>query len=139
LDLEKSERRRSLESQRSNLTAYDYYLQGRDKFERQYDKNFKSAEALFQKAIALDAGFARAYSALAWLHFLRFRLLRIESFEDIRLKALDLALHSIRLDQNDYRAHWVLGYLYTCEGKHAQGLAQFDQSLSINPNDANVY
>lgn len=136
--LEKSERQRSLETQVKNLTAYDCYLQGRDQFERKYDKNFEAAEALFREAIALDTGFARAYSALAWLHFLQFKLLRIESFEDIRQKALDLALHSLRLDRNDYRAHWVLGYLYTCEGKHAQGLAQFDRALTINPNDANV-
>jgi adenylate cyclase len=136
--LEKSERQRSLETQVKNLTAYDCYLQGRDQMDRQGDANFESAEGLLRKAIALDAGFAQAYSALAWLHFLRFKLIRTESFEDIRQKALDLALHSVRLDQNDYRAHWVLGFLYSHEGKHAQGLAQFDRALSINPNDANV-
>jgi adenylate cyclase len=136
--LEKSERQRSLGTQAKNLTAYDYYLHGRAEFDRQGVGNFEAAEALFRKAIASDAGFAQAYSALAWLYFLRFKMLRTASFHDIHQKARDLALRAIRLDQNDYRAHWVLGFLYTHMGKHAQGLAQFDRALSINPNDANV-
>jgi adenylate cyclase len=136
--LEKLERRRILHAPTKNLTAYDHYLQGRDQFDQQGTGNFEAAEALFRKAIASNAGFAPAYSALAWLYFLRFKMLRTASFDDIRQKARDLALQAIRLDQKDYRAHWVLGFLYTHMGKHAQGLAQFDRALSINPNDANV-
>ena len=92
---------------------------------------------LFEKAIALDPGFARAYSALAVLHFVRFISFNA-SFESIERKVLDLALHSVRLDPDDYRAHWVLGRLYVHQGKHAQGLAEFDRALRINPNDANL-
>ena len=136
--LEKSARKRSTESSANNLTAYDYYLQGRHHFYQHGDVGFEAAEALYEKAIELDPDFARAYSALAWLHFLRFKLFRTESFENIRQKTLDLALQSVRLDPDDYRAHWVLGGLYVHEGKHAQSLAEFDRALHINPNDANL-
>ncbi|MDJ0958595.1 MAG: tetratricopeptide repeat protein [Arenicellales bacterium] len=136
--LEKSARIRSTKSSVKDLTAYDYYLQGRHYFYQHGDTGFKEAEALYEKAIELDPDFARAYSALAWLHFLRFKLFRTQSFENIRQKTLDLALHSVRLDPNDYRAHWALGGLYVHEGKHAQSLAEFEKALHINPNDANL-
>ncbi len=44
----------------------------------------------------------------------------------------------MRLDPDDYRAHWVLGRLYIHQGKHTQSLAEFERALRINPNDANL-
>ncbi len=135
--LEKSARQRSIESSVTNLSAYDCYLQGRAHFYRHGDSGFEEAQVLYEKAIALDPGFARAYSALAVLHFVRFISFNA-SFESIERKVLDLALQSVRLDPDDYRAHWVLGRLYVHQGQHAQGLADFDRALRINPNDANL-
>jgi adenylate cyclase len=135
--LEKYERQRSVETQSSSQTAYDLYLRGRSRFDRHLG-NFEEAESLFEKAIAADPGFAPAYSALAYLYFVRFKLIRTASFDDIHERARDLALEAIRLDQNEYRAHWVLAFLDTHMGLHAQGLAQFERALNINPNDANV-
>jgi len=135
--LERSERRRSLGTQARSQTAYDLFLRGQSQFDRHLG-NFETAESLFQRAIAADPGFAPAYSALAWLHFARFKLLRTSSFDDIHQKARDLAHMAIRLDQNEYRAHWVLGFLDTHRGRHAEGFARFERALRINPNDANV-
>ena len=136
--LEKSARQRSIETSITNRSAYDCYLQAREHFYRHGDSGFEEAEALYEKAIELDPGFARAYSGLATLHFMRFQIFLTASFENIEQKTLDLALHSVRLDPDDYQAHWVLGRLYTFQGKHAQSLAEFDRALSINPNDANL-
>ena len=136
--LEKSARQRSIETSITNRGAYDCYLQAREHFYRHGDSGFEEAEVLYEKAIELDPGFARAYSGLATLHFLSFQIFLTVSFESIEQKTLDLALHSVRLDPDDYQAHWVLGRLYTYQGKHAQSLAEFDRALSINPNDAHL-
>jgi len=136
--LEKSARKRSIETSVTNPSAYDCYLQAREYFYRPGDSGFEEAEALYEKAIELDPGFGRAYSGLASLHFLRFKLYLTASFETIEQKTLELALHAVRLDPDDYRAHWVLGRLYCHQGKHAQSLAEFDRALRINPNDANL-
>ena len=122
----------------TDLTAYDCYLQAREHFYRPGDSGFKTAQGLLEKAIEMDPSFARGYSALAWLHFLRFKAFLTESFDNIKDTALNLALKSIRLDPLDYRGHWVLGMLYIHEGKHAQSLAEFDRALNINSNDANL-
>ncbi len=136
--VEKSVRKRSIEYATTNQTAYDCYLQAREYFYRPSDSGFNQAQILYQKAIDLDPDFARAYSGLASLHFLRFKLFLTTSFKSIEQKTLDLALHSVRLDQNDYLGHWVLGQLYSFQGKHAQSLAEFERALHINPNDANL-
>ncbi len=136
--IEKLARQRSIETSVTNQSAYDCYLQAREHFYRHRDAGFEEAESFYEKAIALDPGFARAYSALAWLHFQRFKTFLTASFESIEQKVLDLALHALRLDPDDYRAHWVLGSLYIHQGKHAQSLAEFDRALRINPNDANL-
>ncbi len=136
--LEKAARQRSIETSITNRGAYDCYLQAREHFYRHGDTGFEEAAALYEKAIELDPGFARAYSGLATLHFLRFRKFLTVPFESIEQKTHDLALHAVRLDPDDYLAHWVLGRLYSYLGKHTQSLAEFNRALHINPNDANV-
>ncbi len=136
--LEKLARQRSIETSVTNQNAYDCYLRAREHFIRHDGAGFEEAEVLYEKAIALDPGFARAYSSLAWLYFLRFKVLLAASFESIEQKGLALALRALRLDPDDYRAHLVLGYLYSYQGKHAKSRAEFDRALRINPNDANL-
>jgi len=136
--VEKSARRRSMEDPTTERSAYDCYLQAREYFYQPGDSGFDQAQKLYEQAIQLNPNFARAYSGLASLYFLRFKLFLTTSFQSIEQKTLDLALHSVRLDPNDYLGHWVLGQLYSFQGKHAQSLAEFERALHINPNDANL-
>jgi adenylate cyclase len=136
--LEKSARQQSIQMPETNQSAYDCYLRAREHFHQYADTGFDEAEALFKQAIELDPSFARAYSALAWLHFVRFKHIRSAPFESIEQQVLDLGLRSVRLDPDDYRAHWVLGALYTHQAKHALGLSEYDRAIRINSNDANL-
>jgi len=136
--LEKSARQRSIKASATNSSAYDCYLQAREHFYRPGDSGMKEAEVLYKKAIQLDPDFGRAYSGLASLYFLRFKLYLTASFEAIEQKTLELALRAVQLDPDDYRAHWVLGRLYCYQRKHAQSRAAFDRALRINPNDGNL-
>ncbi len=136
--LERSARQRSIEASTTTQSAYDCYLQARELYYRHRDVDIEEAEVLFEKTIELDPGFARAYSALAWLHLRRSKWLLTASFESMEQKVLDLAFHALRLDPDDYRAHMTLGRLYSYQGKHAKGRAEFDRALRINPNDTNL-
>jgi len=136
--IEKSARRRITGTSDTNPTAYDCYLRAQGHLYRHGDSGYDEAETFYKKAIELDPGFARAYSGLALLHFQRFKKYFTVSFEGMVRETHDLALHALRLDPDDYLAHWVLGLLYSYFGKHAQSLAEFDRALHINPNDANL-
>lgn len=136
--LEKTMRHRSRKISPDAESAYDCYLQGRDNFYQHGEGKYDVAEAYYEKAIRLDSTFSRAYSALAWLHFDRFKTYHSRQFEDILPIAKDLALQALRLDDTDFRAHWVLGCLYLHEGNFSQCLAEFDKAVRINPNDANL-
>jgi len=136
--IEKSARRHMAGTSNTNPTAYDCYLQAQGHYYRHGDSGYDEAEALYEKAIELDPDFARAYSGLALLHFQRFKKFLTASFESIERKTHDMALHAMRLDPDDYLAHWVLGCLYSYSGKHTRSLAEFGRALHINPNDANM-
>ncbi len=49
----------------SDPRAYDYYLRGRHFFYRKNRQGFEFARRMFNRAIELDPGYARAYSGLA--------------------------------------------------------------------------
>ncbi len=136
--IEETTRRRVWASGSLAWSAYDSYLRGRDRFYQHGDSGFREAEALFRQAIEQDEKFAPAYSALAWLYFVQFKLFRTHSFDEIRGKARELALQALRLDKTEFRAHWVLGGLFLHEGRRAQCLGEFEKAIAINPNDANL-
>jgi len=81
--IEKSARRKSMESSLNAVSAYDCYLRGRHYFYKHGDSEFDRAEECYFKAIELDEDFAPAYSALALLYFVQFKLFRSKAFDDI--------------------------------------------------------
>ena len=63
------ERQALEEKPTDNLEAYNYYLQGRQYFERSQEKSdMEIAIELFEKAIQADPSFAEAYAVLAQTH-----------------------------------------------------------------------
>ncbi len=136
--IERSVWRKANRTAATNLSAYDCYLQAQRHFYRRHGAGFDEAEVLYEQAIELDPGFARAYSALALLNSQRFKVYLTASFADVWEKTQNLARRALQLDPDEYLAHWVLGRLFAYSGRQAQGLAEFERALQINPNDANV-
>jgi TolB-like protein/Flp pilus assembly protein TadD len=136
--IERSARQLVARMSNTDPTAYDCYLQAQGHFYRHGDSGYDEAEALYEAAIELDPSFARAYSGLAMLYFLRFKKYLTLRFESMEPKAHELAIRAERLDPDDYLAHWVLALLYSYLAKHSQGFAEFERALRINPNDANL-
>lgn len=136
--IERAAEKRIAETPDTRLSAYDCYLRAQGYYYRHGDSGYDEAEALYQRAIELDPEFARAHSALAFLHFQRFKKYLTVPFDSIERKTQQLALRAVQLDADDYLAHWVLGRLYSYLGKRARSLAKFNRALQINPNDANL-
>lgn len=120
----------------SNLTAYDYLLQGNRYFNRFNREDVLEAQTLYQKAIELDPLFAAAHARFAAAcNTAAFRDWGANDSADKAKESIQLAL---ALDPNDNRVRETLGYVLLRQGQYDEAEDQFEKALSLNPNDADT-
>ena len=122
-----------------SLDAYGLVRRAMDIRNRWTPTDNAKARELCEKAIALDPNYAPAYAILSRTHGDDWRFGWIpgrpkESYQ----KALDLASKAVALDPNLGSARMALGHALLYGRKHSQALAQFEEGLKANPNDADV-
>lgn len=98
----------------------------------------EQARVHFEKAIALDAHYARAHSGLAFTHNLDYNFGWSEDVEASLSRAREASLQAIALDDSDNRARTTLGWTYVYQGRIDEGVAEIGKAVSLNPNDAGV-
>ena len=141
-----------------SLEAYDLFLKGREAYEKHY---YAEAKACLDKAISLDPEFAIAYMVLAEVEMqlgdpgAREAAIRsayrysAAASEKERLFIAAWHAHVIEGDLDKERgllltlvqkfpdekyAHFQLGYLYEGRGEHEAAIAEFEKSISLEPN-----
>jgi TolB-like protein/DNA-binding SARP family transcriptional activator/Flp pilus assembly protein TadD len=121
--------------------AYEYYLQGLA-YQRRPGfllENFRTAQQLYERALALDSGFALAHAALASVHVSMHKLRY-----DLSLGRLDLAQReadlALRLVPGLPQAHLAsAGVLYHRGGRYREALEQVNLGLRGAPNDPELW
>ena len=134
-----SERTLALSKSTENLEAYDYYLRA---YHYHYQQNLEAnieARKLFQKAIALDPGYAAAYAGLAkarnWSVMYGWT-----EFPNVALQeALELAKKAVQLDDSIASGHAELGYIYMRFGEYDLAVYELQKAIDLNPNDYSSY
>jgi TolB-like protein len=120
-----------------NVQAYELYLQGRAVWKRRGEDNLLRAIDLYQKALGLDPGFARAHAALASAYVVLPGYTKEEGDED---KFVPLAVASARqalsIDPNIGEAHAVLAQLNAQRGNLLDAESGFFFAISLEPNEA---
>jgi TolB-like protein/Flp pilus assembly protein TadD len=120
-----------------NVQAYELYLQGRAVWKRRGEENLLRAIDLYQKALGLDPGFARAHAALASAYVVLPGYTEQEGDED---KFVPLAVASARqalsIDPNIGEAHAVLAQLNAQRGNLLDAESGFFFAISLEPNEA---
>ena len=121
-----------------NLEAYNYYLLGNDYFWRGYEKqNFEIANKMYEKAIELDPGFAKAYVRLSncylqlnWFYYDKSidRLTKSKEAIDAAFK-IDAELPDAYLALGNY---YYLGLLDYTKALEKLGIAE--EKLMNNPD-----
>ncbi|MSQ60778.1 MAG: tetratricopeptide repeat protein [Betaproteobacteria bacterium] len=97
----------------------------------------KQARAFHEQAIALDPGFALAYSGLAWAHFNDANFYWSDSREGSTQKALKAANQALRLDPNPPDAYSVLGMIHSLLlADHDPAVAYGKKAVELQPNGA---
>jgi adenylate cyclase len=126
-------------AQTDDVAAYDLYLLGMYHWNQRTPESLQTALAVFQKAVARDPGFARAWAGLAMTHMILPAYAGFDAAQSYR-EALDAARKAVQLDPGSAEAHTALGgALFFSFADDAPGRAAFARALAINPNFATTH
>lgn len=130
-------------AQRSGATdsvlAYDEFLRGRERYGRLTPEDNRAAQEHFERAIALDPGFARAHAglALAWTR------LAIDGWtEDPEIalsKAEKHADHAASIDLTIPQIHFVRAQVALFHGQHQLAAEEATAAIDLDSNYADAY
>ena len=119
--------------------AYVFYLRA-NQIERNPDtllEDYKVAEELYRKAIALDPKFALAHARLASTCAAIFHF--YEPLDSWKTNARAEAETALQLQQNLAEAHLALGQcIYWIDQDYDRALAEFDIASRLSPNNSEV-
>lgn len=134
-----AERQSLIQVQTQNMAAYNYFLHGLDHFFRYSRDSNREARNFFQKAIDLDANFARAWAMLGWTHAFDF----MNGWSDVPAMSLQFgeqfASKAMNLEKDLPVAYFVRGLVYRESGDYVKALQDADQAVRLDPSYANGY
>jgi len=126
--------RKPLES----LEAYDCWLRGIAQLRQGTPESLVEARPLFQRALTLDPGFARAYTGLSLTHFNEWSCVAWERWDENERRAYEYAEQGTRMDDGDHMTHFVLGRILLYRRDFERAERHLARAESLNPNDADM-
>jgi adenylate cyclase len=122
-----------------SIEAYDQFLHGWQNLWLSTRQGMMDAREDFNKAIALDDQFARAYANLA-LTYIYDHLLGWSENDELSLqKANEYADKAIAIDPNLPQVYWVKGFADIFNRDYQQSLKHAQMAIDISPNFADGY
>ncbi len=115
-----------------NLTAYDYYLKGRQYYYRYDPQDNEIAIGFFRKALGLDTNYVLALAGLADAYAQRRGQYGMS--DEWLDSSIAIATKAIQLDPKSAEAYKALGLVYEYRGFLHKALEANRKALEINPN-----
>ena len=120
-----------------NLSAYDYVLRARARFDLPGKKAKLEARALAEKAIEIDPDYAPAYAVLGDT-FNSGYILQWEGPDSLE-RAYEAAQTAVRLDPLLSTGQELLGRVLLRRGQHDLAIAAIKKAVELNPNRSRHY
>ncbi len=122
-----------------NLGAYEAYLKGRNQYATSFEReSIDKAIQWFQRALALDLGYAPAYAGLADCYYMLSSIYLPPM--DVMPKAKEAALKAIELDDHLSEAHATLALVNSVyDFNRADAEKQFRHALELRPSDSKAH
>ena len=136
--LEKAEVSRLAAKDPVNLTAYEYLMKGWYEWRKFTREANLAARGYFEQSRQSDPNYARAYAGLAWTYASEYDFEWTDDYDETLRMALELAVTAVRLDANDYRSQWALGWTHLYNREHDAAMANYARARQLNPNDGEL-
>jgi TolB-like protein/Tfp pilus assembly protein PilF len=116
-----------------SLDAWDLVMRALSYYWRVTRQDTVVAQALLEKAIAIDPNYGQALGVLAATHTFSAHM-GWEELAEAAPVAERAAMAALRADSEDPWAHYALGYVYLYARRFEDSLAEFELALKLNPN-----
>jgi TolB-like protein/DNA-binding winged helix-turn-helix (wHTH) protein/Tfp pilus assembly protein PilF len=121
-------------------SAFDDYLRARYQLDQRSAESVPKAISFYQKAIAADPAYARAYAGLAdSYNQLGTVMIGGRSPAESRKLAIAAATRALEMDPQLAEAHAALGYSNLYEWNWDRARAELEQAIRLNPNYASAH
>ena len=132
-----ADRERAQQRAPADLSAYDLVLRAVRVNTQPTRENLAHDRDLFEKALSLDPGYARAHASLAITILTEYEV-GLSSLADSVALAGEHARRAVELDPADSRAHYALAHYHFYNGRMELFEKELDKAIALNPNDASV-
>ena len=119
-----------------SLEVYDCWLRGLDCLHRGTIEDDAHARTFFDRALALDPSYARAYAGLSLSHFNEWSCQAWELWDEKERLAYENARRAADLDDQDALIQLVLGRIQLYRRNFDEATRHVDRAIDLNPNDA---
>ncbi len=138
--LSEVERQREQKRYTNNYEAYDTFLRGQSNLIKRAsaDDNLQARQH-FEKAVAIDPGFARAYAALAMANADAYRHDWVSDPDTFARISLQQAEHALTLDPDSRHASMAMGYVqFFIASDHDKAADMAERTLALDPGNADA-
>lgn len=134
-----AELRRMAKRHTRNLEAYEYFQRGQAALLVRQKSGNEDARKMFQRAIDLDATFARAYSGLALTYAADYRNRWTADGAGALEHAFQLARTANQINPDVPETYWALAYVHTQRREHEHAMQYLEKALFLYPSFADGY
>lgn len=135
LEVDEAELAAALRRPPDRLEAYECWLRGRHELRQGTPEADLRARRLFERALELAPGFARAWAGLSLSWFNDWSCMAWERWDETERQAYTLALEGARLDDRDPVTQAILGRVLVYRREFERGLAHLRRAVALNPSD----
>lgn len=121
----------------ADARAYDFYLRGRKYFYAMGRRDLRHAITLYERAIALDPKYARAYAGIADAYAYLYRY--AEASADNAARASEASEQAVRMDPDSAEVQASRGLALSISDQHSEAERHFEAAIVLNPNLFEAY
>ncbi|MEP5766100.1 MAG: tetratricopeptide repeat protein [Halieaceae bacterium] len=121
----------------TDVSAYDYYLRGRQFFNRFRKLDIEYARQMFRHAIDIDPEFAQAWAGYADCY--SFMIMYVDPEKSHREQATEASKKAVELNPSLAEAHASRGLAYLICEDFEMAETEFEKALELNPGLFEAY